>query len=293
MLKTNIYKLPSSWEARELLREKGQFWTPDWIAEPMAEYVLAEKGGLMFDPAVGTGAFFRAAKVIASEKGIPVRFAGMEVDPTTLSQALEHGLSEEDIASVEIADFVLQPPQTKFHAIVANPPYIRHHRLAPDKKAQLKRLSVQIIGKPLDGRAGLHVYFLIRSLSLLEENGRLAFIMPADTCEGKFAYDLWAWIIANFALDAVITFSPEASPFPNVDTNPLIFFIRKTPPKDQFLWVKCYRPATDSLKRWVRSGFGDMSEQDLFVVARDLKEGLSTGFSREPISNCDTKYVYN
>ncbi|HXG07327.1 MAG TPA: N-6 DNA methylase [Nitrososphaera sp.] len=291
MLKTNIYKLPSSWEARELLREKGQFWTPDWIAEPMAEYVLAEKGGLMFDPAVGTGAFFRAAKVIASEKGIPVRFAGMEVDPTTLSQALEHGLSEEDIASVEIADFVLQPPQTKFHAIVANPPYIRHHRLAPDKKAQLKRLSVQIIGKPLDGRAGLHVYFLIRSLSLLEENGRLAFIMPADTCEGKFAYDLWAWIIANFALDAVITFSPEASPFPNVDTNPLIFFIRKTPPKDQFLWVKCYRPATDSLKRWVRSGFGDMSEQDLFVVARDLKEGLSTGFSREPISNCDTKYV--
>lgn len=291
MLKTNVYRLPSSWEARELLREKGQFWTPDWIAEPMTEYVLADKGGLLFDPAVGTGAFFRAAKRIASEKGLAVSFAGMEIDPTTLSQALEHSLDQDDIASVRIADFVLQPPQTKFHAIVANPPYIRHHRLDSGKKAQLKQLAIQIVGRQLDGRAGLHVYFLIRALSLLEENGRLAFIMPADTCEGKFAPDLWAWITKNFALDAVITFSPEATPFPNVDTNPLIFFIRKAPPKAQVLWIKCYRPATDSLKRWVRSGFENAPEQDLFVVVRDLKEALSTGLSREPFPECNAKYV--
>lgn len=291
MLKTNVYRLPSSWEARELLREKGQFWTPDWIAEPMAEYVLADRGGLLFDPAVGTGAFFRAAKVVASEKGLAVSFAGMEIDSTVLSQALEHGLDEDDIVSVKIGDFVLQPPRTKFQAIVANPPYIRHHRLDPEKKVQLKQLTTQVVGKQLDGRAGLHIYFLIRALSLLEENGRLAFIMPADTCEGKFAPDLWDWITRNFALDAVITFSPKATPFPNVDTNPLIFFIRNSPPVDQFLWVKCYRPSTDALKRWVRSGFKDTSEQDLFVTVRDLKEGLSTGLSREPFSNYSAKYV--
>lgn len=291
MLKTNVYRLPSSWEARELLREKGQFWTPDWIAEPMTEYVLADKGGLLFDPAVGTGAFFRAAKVIASEKGLAVSFAGMEIDPTTLSQALEHGLEQDDISSVRIGDFVLQPPQAKFHAIVGNPPYIRHHRLDPEKKTQLRQLAIQIIGRQLDGRAGLHVYFLVRALSLLEENGRLAFIMPADTCEGKFASSLWDWITTNFALDAVITFSPEATPFPNVDTNPLIFFIRKAPPKPQFLWIKCYRSATDSLKSWVRSGCKNVSEQDLLVVVRDLKEGLSTGLSREPFPNHSTKYV--
>ncbi len=289
MLKTNAYRLPSSWEARELLREKGQFWTPDWIAEPMTEYVLADRGGLLFDPAVGTGAFFRAAKVIASEKGLDVSFAGMEIDPSILSQSLEYGLTQDDIALVQIGDFVLQPPTTKFQAIVANPPYIRHHRLDPEKKEQLKRLATQIVGRQLDGRAGLHVYFLVRALSLLKEQGRLAFIMPADTCEGKFAPDLWGWISRNFAIDAVITFSPNATPFPNVDTNPLIFFIRNAPPKPQFLWVKCSRPATDALKRWVRSGFDD--EQDLFVIVRDLKEGLSTGLSREPCPNYHARYM--
>ncbi len=291
MLKTNVYRIPSSWEARELLREKGQFWTPDWIAEPMVEYVLADKGGILFDPAVGTGAFFRAAKVIASEKDLSVSFVGMEIDPTILSQALENGLEQDDISSIKIADFVIHPPQAKFHAIVANPPYIRHHRLDPEKKAYLKQLALQIVGRPLDGRAGLHVYFLVRALSILEENGRLAFIMPADTCEGKFAPSLWNWIAKNFALDAVVTFSPEATPFPNVDTNPLIFFIRKASPNPQFLWVKCYRPATSSLKDWVRSGYKDETRRDLLVVMRDLKEGLSTGLSREPFVSHNFKYV--
>lgn len=291
MLRVDTHRFSSSLESTELKRERGQFWTPAWIAEPMVEYVLAEHGGLLFDPAVGTGAFFRAAKTIAREKGLSVSFAGMEIDPNALTQAIGQGLDPVDIAAVKIGDFVLDPPQRKFQAIVGNPPFIRHHRLGREKKAELKRLAAQLIGKELDGRAGLHVYFLIQALSLLEENGRLAFIMPADTCEGKFASDLWVWITGNFALDAVITFTPEATPFPNVDTNPLIFFIRKAPPKSQFLWAKCCRPGTDSIRKWVRSGFLNTAEQDLLVTVRDLREGLSTGLSREQAHNVNETYV--
>src|SRR5213078_2383428 len=123
----------------------------------------------------------------------------------------------------QITDFVLSPPSNHYYAIVANPPYIRHHRLSPSVKARLKALSAHILGTNLDGRAGLHIYFLIRALQLLKEGGRLAFIMPADTCEGIFAPTLWKWITTNYNLEAVVTFMPGASPFPNVDTNPLIF----------------------------------------------------------------------
>jgi len=34
----------------------------------------------------------------------------------------------------------------------------------------------------LDGRAGLHIYFLVRALTLLEPGGRLAFIMADPLC---------------------------------------------------------------------------------------------------------------
>jgi len=289
--KINSYKLPSSGEARELLREKGQFWTPDWVAEAMVEYLLAEKTGTVFDPAVGAGAFFRAVKTVAKERGLYVSLSGMDIDASALQQAIGYGLSEQDIENVVIGDFVFRPPDKKLPAIVANPPYIRHHRISIADKQQLKRLCLQTTGKVLDGRAGLHIYFLIRALSLLEENGRLAFIMPADTCEGKFARDLWSWIAKNYCLDVVITFTPDASPFPNVDTNPIIFFIQNSQPKDKFIWVKCHEPQSDTLKTWVRSGFTAKTEKALNVVERDLAEGLETGLSRPPNTGKTHRYV--
>ena len=292
MPKINHYPLPAGGEARELLRVKGQFWTPDWVAEAMVEYVLAEPCSMLFDPAVGAGAFFRAAKTVARERGFPnIALAGMDIDPAALGQALDDGLTENDLASVTIGDFVLQPPQTKFPAIVANPPYIRQHRIAQADKEQLKRLSLQTTGKLLDGRAGLHIYFLLRALSLLERNGRLAFIMPADTCEGKFAHDLWRWIGANYALDAVATFASEASPFPGVDTNPLVFFIRHAKPRTTFFWARCCEPQTEALKLWARSDLAPVSAEALSFATRDLAEGLTTGLSRPPAAHPTSRYV--
>lgn len=62
-------KLPSAGPAREALRQKGQFWTPDWVAEAMVAYAVRGGSDHVFDPAVGAGAFFRAAKTIAKETG--------------------------------------------------------------------------------------------------------------------------------------------------------------------------------------------------------------------------------
>jgi len=62
----------------------------------------------------------------------------------------------------------------------------------------LKQIAASITGNSIDGRAGYHIYFLIQALNLLEQDGKLAFIMPADTCEGKFSKNLWKWISEKF-----------------------------------------------------------------------------------------------
>lgn len=284
-------KLPASGAAREALRQKGQFWTPDWVAEAMVAYVLGDKGGSLFDPAVGAGAFFRAAKKVAQEQRFHVTLSGMDIDAAVLKRAVEQGLIEDEVANVTVGDFVFAPPERKLAAIVANPPYIRHHRIPATQKVQLKHLSMQITGNTIDGRAGLHIYFLIRALSLLEDQGRLAFIMPADTCEGKFAHKLWQWITSQYALEAVVAFAPDASPFPNVDTNPLIFFIRNALPTSRFVWARCRKAATDVLKTWVCSGFTLLETDALSIVERDIAEGIAIGLSRPPVIGNTGKYV--
>ncbi len=283
MPKADHYKLPSDWHAREALREKGQFRTPGWIAEAMVEYVLAGGNKRLFDPAVGAGAFFRVAKTIAREKKIEVALSGMDIDEQALAQSLQYGLSPKDLAQVRIGDFIVNPPKNKLKAIVANPPYIRHHRLSAETKERLRRLSAEITGQTFDGRAGLHIYFLIRALQLLDEDGRLAFIMPADTCEGIFAGALWRWITQHYRLEVVITFDPQASPFPQVDTNPIVFMIRNAGPLAQFRWVRCHETGTTRLRSWVASSYSAETTKAFTVTERQLDEAVATGLSRAPV----------
>ena len=280
-------KLPSDWAGREALREKGQFWTPRWVAEAMVAYCLADEAESVFDPAVGAGAFFIAAKEMARKKRRRINLFGAELDRDALRQSETNGLSARDLERVVIGDFVLRPPDNPFPAIVANPPYIRHHRLAPSIKESLRALSAELIGKELDGRAGLHIYFLLRALQLLSDGGRLAFIVPADTCEGVFAQTLWRWITSRYRLDAVVTFTPEASPFPNVDTNPIILLIRNARPEARFLWAQCRRAGSEALREWIDAGFDPVSTDDITIHRRDLQEGLDSGLSRQPSERSD------
>jgi len=283
-MKRRIYhqKLPRAGPDREALREKGQFWTPAWVAEAMVGYAIGGGSKSIFDPAVGAGAFFAAGKAISKQTGRKLRLLGTELVPDVLREATKHGLKAGDLTHVKITDFVLSPPHGLIPAIVANPPYIRHHRLTLQTKLGLKELGTKLIGSPLDGRAGYHVYFLLRALQLLATDGRLAFIMPADTCEGVFSQKLWKWITTNYRLDAVITFAPDASPFPGVDTNPIIFLIRKSKPAANLFWARCLKPDTNDLKRWTLSGFRKTNAKSVSVHYRNIDEGVITGLSRPP-----------
>lgn len=276
-------RLPAAGEEREALRKRGQFWTPDWLAEAMVGYCIAGGADTVFDPAVGAGAFFRAAKVIARQSGRTLALAGCELHREVLSDALAAGLTTEDIAAVQERDFVLQPPDVEVGCMVANPPYLRHHRLSPEAKSHLQRFAHSLLGKSLDGRAGFHVYFLLRALTLLRPHGRLAFVMPADTCEGVFAQTLWSWITRHFRLDAVITFPPEATPFPGVDTNAIVVLIRREAPVDTFRWVSCASRG-DDLRNWLLVDMGDEPGQSLSVKRANIKHGVAQGLSRSPVA---------
>jgi hypothetical protein len=274
--------LPTNWHEREKLRDKGQFWTPSWVAKAMVAYV-SEGVDLVFDPATGRGAFFQALLQLEKRQAI---FYGTDVDEEVLKDKIYASPS----CKVELRDFIKNPPPRKFKGIVANPPYIRHHRIDETTKLFLKKLSAKISHLAIDGRAGYHIYFFLQALNHLEENGRLAFIMPADTCEGVFARNLWKWIAANFCIECVVTFDEKATPFPNVDTNAVIFFIRKAEPKETLRWVRVQQPDSSDLFEFVASGFKKKGIESFEVFDRELKEALATGLSRPVQNNTGFRY---
>ncbi|WP_191083030.1 N-6 DNA methylase [Roseococcus microcysteis] len=274
-----VQALPATGPKREALREKGQFWTPDWVADAMVAW-CAKDADHVFDPAVGAGAFFRAAKRLAARTRAPRELLGTEIDPKQIVLGCELGLAQTDYEKVVVTDFMRHRFERRFASVVANPPYVRHHRFHEDYKAELRAYGLQVTGNELDGRAGLHVFFLIKALTLLHTGGRLAFIVPADTCEGRFAPPLWAWLSKRFQIEAAVTFAPSASPFPGVDTNPIVLFIRNAPPSKNLWWGHVAAAHTSELLAWCEKGLGPWSSSELQVVPRETSEAVKTGLTR-------------
>lgn len=285
MKKITHQHLPTQWDEREKLRNKGQFWTPEWVAEAMVVYV-AQNADLVFDPGVGKGAFYTALNNISPNK----KFFGTDIDSEVINVARQEGIFGKN-AELEVRDFILNPPKRLFKAIVANPPYIRHHRLSQEQKNQFHKISLLNLGDTLDGRAGLHIYFLIQALSLLDNGGRLAFIMPADTCEGVFSKKLWKWIAKKFRIDGVVTFAYKATPFPGVDTNAVIFLISNEKPQEKLKWVKCLVSQSKGLFEFLKNDLASKNNEDLEIYERSLAEALSTGLSRMPRTDHDFEYT--
>ncbi len=281
--------IPTNWHAREELRDKGQFWTPQWVAKAMVAYVL-EDTDLIFDPGVGAGAFYSALCELEQYTKRKIKFYGTDIDEQIIKESKSNVDFQPEDCYLEVRDFILNPPNRLFKSIVANPPYVRHHRLSLNLKEKLREISLKIIGDTIDGRAGLHIYFLIQALRLLRENGRLAFIMPADTCEGVFANKLWNWITKKYCLEAVVTFSAKATPFPKVDTNAVVLLIRNAPPTDKIFWVESLQAHTDELCQFVLSGFKENDTPTLNITRRNLREAISTGLTRKPNNSPATKY---
>ena len=283
-METTRQKLPSNWTEREKLRDKGQFWTPNWVAQAMIAYV-AQKSDLIFDPAAGRGAFLTALLELNKND---VRFYGTDVDADVLNDEIY----QNPRCQIELRDFIKNPPAQKFEAIVGNPPYIRHHRMNEETKFFTKKLCQKITGFTIDGRTGLHVYFLLQALNLLKSSGRLAFIMPADVCEGVSANKLWRWIVENYCLEAVVTFTEAAAPFPNVDTNAIVFFIKNESTQSSFCWAKVNRSHSADLLNFVSNGFKQTNPGGIETVSRQTNEAVEVGLSRPPQPANDGERFY-
>lgn len=278
-------ELPASWEDREELREKGQFWTPPWLAKVMAEWVIADGAESLFDPAVGPGTFFAAARDLGYTGGLD----GYELDKSAFADGVKIGLEEGDFEQVIIGDFIVSGMKRSFSAIISNPPYIRHHRLSKVRKAELRLIAERVLGFALDARVGVHVYFLLKCLEHLAPKGRLAFLLPADVCEGVSSKAFWKGICERFRIEAVITFAKSAAPFPRVDTNAMVFLISNLAPSRRLKWLRVKERDKAAVTKALSQKRG-ISSDAVVSENRELSEALETGFSR-PVRSDHTPSV--
>ena len=108
----------------------------------------------------------------------------------------------------------------KYDLIIGNPPYIRYQYLTEEQRL-LQAKVLQENGMKPNKLINAWVYFLVAAVSLLNENGKIAFVIPADLLQVAYAQDLRLFLTNNLSKITIIAF--EELLFEGVEQEVVVF----------------------------------------------------------------------
>jgi tRNA1(Val) A37 N6-methylase TrmN6 len=111
----------------------------------------------------------------------------------------------------------------KFDLVIMNPPYTRFSNLNVNYRESI--LS-QIKIKPMP-QMGLHGYFILHSNNFLNQNGLLVAVLPASILFSKYAHELRLFLLNNFSLKYIISYSNDDSFSDNSSFKEIILIAKK------------------------------------------------------------------
>ncbi len=220
------FEAAESWQ-RET-KQMGQVATPEPVAAVMAKWVMSAKPRTVLDPAAGLGGLLSAC----SQQDKQVQLVGVERDVETLQRA--KGTAPRG-AKLILADY-LKSDAGQFDGIIANPPYVKAHRL--DYSEKYWHYFEECLGTPLDRLTNLYALFLLKIWEDLAPGGRAAVILPAEFLNANFGEEIKDRLVRAIRPAALVVFAPSVNLFADALTTSAIVFLDKARSVEAPAWAK-------------------------------------------------------
>jgi adenine-specific DNA-methyltransferase len=205
---------------RERRYKIGQFFTPDPIAEMMADAVCESDPATVLDPGVGGGVLLRAI-------GEGPKLFGLDIDARAVELAAASMSGEHEIAVGDFLDAERWPlAQATFDAVIANPPYVRHHNLSAEHKLLARHYSACFDLK-VSSLSGGYVYFFLEALLRLNEGGRLVFITPTEFLDVRYGQAVKEALLNYCEIEEILVLEADDLAFEGVLTTSAITIATK------------------------------------------------------------------
>lgn len=190
----------------------GQFFTDPVIADFMVRNAIFDGGTDFLDPAAGPGIFALSAKIINPHLNIDC----YEIDTKMIDEYNDNICFKTNLYHEDY----LYSIDKKYDSIVCNPPYNKFQEIS-DRK-ELVCLFSQKYNIKLKGYTNYCMYFLIKALNSLKENGRCVFIVPYEFMNTGYGIVIKDYILNKRMLKSLIRFDNNLNLFDDAITTSCI-----------------------------------------------------------------------
>jgi adenine-specific DNA-methyltransferase len=202
-------------------RSLGIVYTPTNIAKAIVTEVFLDPNEAIhtiLEPSVGDGAFLDA---LSAHGGLD-HVTALDVDNRAVGRVRARFPSARVLLGNFLAYAATAPE--RYDLIIGNPPYIRRKNFNAEAKAEIETLAERQ-DYPRADLKNAWAAFLVASEALLNDDGRMAFVVPYELMNVDYGISLQRWLITRFR--RVDIYIPDEKAFKQIDQDAVLLVARK------------------------------------------------------------------
>lgn len=204
---------------------RGAYYTPTELAKAMVYATADDTQRSILEPSCGDGVFIDSlmrACMLSHE----VKVTAVEIEDSEAEKVRERYKENPNISvlSKDFFDFYEDNKDERYDLILGNPPYIRYQYLTEGQRASQAEILTSH-GMKSNKLINAWVAFLVACVQLLNEDGTIAFVIPAEILQVAYAEDLRLYLANNLKSITLIAFNQLV--FGDIEQEVLVFIGNK------------------------------------------------------------------
>lgn len=212
-------------------KHTGSYYTPEYLARFITERVFNSVGNKtevsVLEPSVGDGSFINE---VANKSEFEIKLFAVDINEQELETAKNKWKRKK--ASFINADFLNFEPKLKFSIVIGNPPYVKKNLMSQEQIDICNEMHQTEFSSTTTIK-NIWTSFVIKATKLLKNDGILAYVLPSELLQVKFAEEIREFLKNNFERIEIFTFNDLMFDCKGQDTVVLIAY-KKHEEKGEF-----------------------------------------------------------
>ncbi len=229
----------------DLDRQKltGSFYTESKVAESVVNWAIRNKNDHVIEPSFGNGIFidksFKRFGTLGASKPL---ITAVEIQADVANYVRCRYPAE--MLDVRTADFLSLNFDDQFDVVLGNPPYVSIRNVPLEQRETAQQvISCNKVQCPNNG--SLWFPFILKAITALKKNGRLAFVLPFEITYARYAFGMLKILAKSFSELTICRIYEDF--FPNVDVETVLLFADGKGGETDYINYEIYNTIDDLL----------------------------------------------